>query len=83
MQPGGSLQYIYPNHCKHEQNHLRRFARLGHVGEESGDDASESDSSYALKFSFRISFKSSKQCILNSGSIISSLDVRSVEGTSG
>ena len=54
MQPSTVPRCKYPDWCEREQSHLRRFAKLGLAGEETGDDDSGSDSFHAEEFWFRV-----------------------------
>ena len=47
MQPSVVPRREYPDRCEHKQSRLRRFAKFGLAGEETGDDDSGSDSSHA------------------------------------
>ena len=46
MQPSTVPRCEYPDRYEREQSHLGQFAKLGLVGEETGDDKSGSDSSH-------------------------------------
>ena len=57
MQPSTVPRHEYPDRCEQEQSCLRRFAKLGLTGEETGDDESGSDSSHAKEFRFGVGYK--------------------------
>ena len=79
MQPSVVPRREYPDRCEREQNRLGRFAKLGLAGEETGDDESESDSSHAEEFRFRVGYKRNGHCIRDGGWVLSPL----VSGDSG
>ena len=77
MQPSVVPRRKYPDQCIQEQDCLGQFAKFGLAGEQTDDKGSSSDSSHAKEFQFGVGFKGSGHCILDGGSIISSLDVGS------
>ena len=79
MQPSTVPRREYPDRCEREQSHLSRFAKFGLAGEETGDDESESDSSHAEEFRFRVGFKRDGRRIRDGGCVLSPL----VSGDSG
>ena len=73
MQPSTVPRREYPDRCVREQSRLRRFAKLGLAGEETGDDESGSDSSHAEEFRFGVGFKRDGRHIRNGGCVLSPL----------
>ena len=73
MQPSTVPRCEYPDQCEREQSRLGRFAKFGLAGEETGDDDSESDSSHAGEFQFRVGFKRDGRRIRDGGCILSPL----------
>ena len=71
MQPSAVPRCKYPGRCEQEQSRLRRFAKLGLAGEETGDDGSGSDSSHTEEFRFGVGYKRDGRCVRNGGCIVS------------
>ena len=82
MQPLTVPRREYPDRCKREQSRLGRFTKLGHAGEETGDEESGSDSSHAEEFRFRVGFKRDGRRIRNGGCVLSPLASRGSGGVS-
>ena len=78
----GNVPRPYPSRCEQEQSRLHRFAARGLTGEETGDDASEDDSSHEGEFWYGVGFKRSLSCILDGGCVLPSLDVGGSGGLS-
>ena len=73
MQPSTVPRCEYPDQCEHEQSRLRRFAKFGLAGEETGDDESGSDSSHAEEFQFGVGYKGNGCRIYDGGCVLSPL----------
>ena len=82
MQPSTVPRRKYPDRCKREQSRLRRFAKLGLAGEETGDDKLGSDSSHAEEFRFGVGYKRGGCRIHDGGCILSPLASGDSGGTS-
>ena len=67
MQPSTVPRCKYPDQCEQEQSQLRRFAKFGLAGEETGDDESRSDSSHAKEFWFGVGYKGDGHRVHNGG----------------
>ena len=82
MQPSTVPRREYPDQCEQEQSHLRRFAKFGLAGEETGDDDLGSDSSHAEEFWFRVGYKRDGRHIHDGGCVLSPLASGESGGTS-
>ena len=83
MQPSTVPRREYPDRCEREQSRLRRFAKFGLAGVETGDNDSGSDSSHAEEFRFGVGFKRDGRRIRDGGCVLSTLASRESGGTSG
>ena len=76
-------RHEYPGQCEQEQSRLRRFAKFGLAGEETGDKGSASDSSHAEEFQFRVGYRRDGCRIHDGGCVLSPLVSGESGGTSG
>ena len=82
MQPSAVPRRKYPDQCEREQSRLRRLAKLGLAGEETGDDKLGSNSSHTEEFWFRVGYKRDGCHIRDGGCVLSPLASRDSQGTS-